>query len=67
MLGFFKEFFEITPLPTVREYHLSLTSFVGALQHFLPHSQGALGCLRKSRALEENQGKVPLIFGVGWI
>jgi hypothetical protein len=36
------------PLPTVRECQCSLPSYGGALQHFVPHSKGALGFLRKS-------------------
>jgi hypothetical protein len=66
-LGFFKKILGSAPLPTIRECQHSLTSFGGALQHSVPHSRGVLGCLRKSWAVEENQGKIPLISRVGWI
>jgi hypothetical protein len=45
-----------SPLPTVREFQHSFPSFGGALQHFVPHSEGALACLRESWTVEENQG-----------
>jgi hypothetical protein len=66
-LGFFKEILGSTPLPTIRECQCSLPFFGGVLQHFVPHSEGALGCLRKSWVVEENQGKIPLMSRVGWI
>jgi hypothetical protein len=55
------------PLPIVRECQRYLPSFGGALQHSVPHSGGALSCLRKSWVVEENQGKILLISGVSWI
>jgi len=61
-LGFFEEILGNATLPTVRECYHSLPSFEGALKHFVSHFGGALGCLRKSWVVEENQGKIPLIF-----
>jgi hypothetical protein len=67
VLGIFEEILGSAPLPTVRECQFSFPSFRGALQHYVPDSGGALGCLRKSWVVEKNQGKIPLISGVGWI
>jgi hypothetical protein len=66
-LGFFEEIYGSASLPTVSECQRSLPSFGGVLQHSMPHFGGVLGCLRKSWAIEENHGKIPLISGVGWI
>jgi hypothetical protein len=52
-----KSFLEANaPLPTVRECQRSLPSFGGALQHSVPHFEGALACLREFWTVEENQG-----------
>jgi hypothetical protein len=66
-LGFFKEILGSALLPAVRECQRSFPSFGGELQYSVPHFEGALGCLRESWVVEENQGKIPLISGVGWI
>jgi hypothetical protein len=58
-LGYFKEILGNDPLPTVREFQHSLPFFGGALQHSMSLSEGALGCLRDSLTIEENQGKSP--------
>jgi hypothetical protein len=63
-MGFFKEILGIAPLPTIRECQCSLPFFRGELQHSVSLSEGALGCLRESLTVEENQGKIPLLL---WI
>jgi hypothetical protein len=55
------------PLPTVRECQRSLTFFGGAFQRFVHPFGGALAFLRKYWAIEENQGRIPFISGVGLI
>jgi hypothetical protein len=55
------------PLYTVRECQCSVPSFGGALQCSVPHFEGALAFLSEFWTVEENQGRIPLISGVGWI
>jgi hypothetical protein len=55
------------PLYTVRERWHSVPSFGGALQCFVPHSEGVLPFLSEFWTIETNQGRIPSISEGSWI